>query len=385
MLKGFRLSLVLLMIPFILLGSGHGSKSLLHTQTASTLKPKRLDFGTNLNFFTKVGDFLGGQRPQNFTLTNYWDVQGNLLFSYGIAKNVDATVLLRLYQDVHQEGANFFNRKEYNVPDDVFINLKAGSFGVSNNRINLGTQVSIRLPISDKHNYPFEKYTAGGVELGFNGLFSYFNDPFIHERDLSFHINVGFLYYNDSGKLLYDDRIIGQVFSNTNSSSLEYAAGFSYPTDLFDLNLEVFGSTFISQPDSFAFSREDYLYVTPSIRYKPNWRYHIDLGMDIGLVGDTDESDPRASFAGDNLDLPNYVSWRLHLGFGVVLTAGNDKFGGVGKKADVKERVDFYQRLLQEREKTRSIEEELRRLKREREQAERELEELRQLLEEEGN
>jgi len=50
----------------------------------------------------------------------------------------------------------------------------------------------------------------------------------------------------------------------------------------------------------------------------------------------------------------------------------------------VKEKVDFYERLLQEREKTRSIEEELRRLKREREQAEKELEELRQLLEEEG-
>jgi uncharacterized protein YlxW (UPF0749 family) len=45
--------------------------------------------------------------------------------------------------------------------------------------------------------------------------------------------------------------------------------------------------------------------------------------------------------------------------------------------------VNFYDRLLKEREKARSIEEELRRLKREREQAERELEELRQLLEEE--
>ena len=51
---------------------------------------------------------------------------------------------------------------------------------------------------------------------------------------------------------------------------------------------------------------------------------------------------------------------------------------------EVRSKVDFYENLLRERQKSRNIEEELRRLKKEREQAEKELEELRQMLEEQG-
>ena len=106
--------------------------------------------------------------------------------------------------------------------------------------------------------------------------------------------------------------------------------------------------------------------------------------MDIRASSDKDETSSQVSFL-NNLDLPNYPSWRLKLGASFVLNAGADRIrGGISEKADLKNKVDFYERLLKEKEKTRSIEEELRRLRREREQAEKELEELRQLLEEEG-
>ena len=74
----------------------------------------------------------------------------------------------------------------------------------------------------------------------------------------------------------------------------------------------------------------------------------------------------------------------MTMGLSLVLNGGEYRYksGGTGAE-EVRSRVNFYDRLLKEREKARSIEEELRRLKREREQAERELEELRQLLEEE--
>lgn len=380
----YRLMFALVLVPFLVLGAGFGSKSLLHVQTASTLKAQRLDAGTNLRFFTKAGEFLGGSKPANFTQANYWDVQNNIVLSYGIAEHFDVSAQLRLYQDVHRDGAQFFNPAEYNIPDDLFLQFKAGSFAVASDKVHLGALAEFRLPTGDVHNYPFEPYTAGGFEFGFGGLFSYYNDPFINERDFSFHASVEYYFYNDAGKELYDSRVIGTIEQDGNSTSLNYGVGFSYPTEMFDLNLELFGLTFMSEPDSFAFSREDFMYVTPSIRYKPNWRFNFDLGMDIRLSSDEDTSDPRASFSGQNLDIPNYVSWRMTLGVGVVLTRGTDSFKGVDSKADVKEKVDFYQRLLKEREKTRSIEEELRRLKREREQAEKELEELRQLLEEEN-
>jgi hypothetical protein len=57
--------------------------------------------------------------------------------------------------------------------------------------------------------------------------------------------------------------------------------------------------------------------------------------------------------------------------------------GGYSEEEAGRSRVDFYERLLKDSQKSEQIEEELRRLRKEREQAEKELEELRQMLEEE--
>ncbi|RMF57909.1 MAG: hypothetical protein D6748_10115, partial [Calditrichaeota bacterium] len=169
------------------------------------------------------------------------------------------------------------------------------------------------------------------------------------------------------------------------ASALRWGLGVSYPTELFDLNLELWGNHYINKPDSMAFSRENFVYITPSLKFKPQWWINFTLGLDVRVSSDKDESSKLVSFVGHNLDLPNYPSWKLTLGSHIVLNAGAEKIrGGVGEKSDIRKKVDFYDRLLKEKEKTRSIEEELRRLRREREQAEKELEELRQLLEEEG-
>lgn len=392
MSKGYLLLFLTLLIPCLSLAEGFGSKSMLHVQSAQTLKPRRLDFRTNMRFYTKVGDFLGQQKPSDFSTVNYWDVQANALLTYGFSEHFDASFNVRVYQDVHNQSdiRATGEPSEYNAPDDLFLFLKAGSFGFSNDKLVVGGQGALRFPTGTDYNYPLEDYTAGSLEWGLKFLFSYYNDPFLPDRDFSFHANVGWWYHNDAGKTLAalidpaTNEAVDQQ-ADGNSSALRYGLGFSYPTDLFDLNLELWGNNFISQPDSFAFSRENYVYVTPSIRFKPRWWVNFDLGLDLRVSSDTDETSGLVSFEGQNLDIPNYASWKMTLGANFVLNPGADKLrGGVGSRATIKEKVDFYERLLQERDKTRSIEEELRRLKREREQAEKELEELRQLLDEEG-
>ena len=59
------------------------------------------------------------------------------------------------------------------------------------------------------------------------------------------------------------------------------------------------------------------------------------------------------------------------------------KGGRYGAEKPGQTKVDFYESLLKDSQKSEKIEEELRRLRKEREQAEKELEELRQMLEEE--
>ena len=122
------------------------------------------------------------------------------------------------------------------------------------------------------------------------------------------------------------------------------------------------------------------MYVTPSVKFKPNDWFNFYLGLDVRLSGDENTSSPQLPTTATNLDLPNYPSWKLHLGMNFkVLPWG----GGYAEEEAGRSRVDFYERLLKDSQKSEQIEEELRRLRKEREQAEKELEELRQMLEEE--
>ena len=64
MSKGYSFLLLLLMLPWLAFGEGfgiRGSQSLLRLQTASVLNPQRLDLRADINFFTKLGDYLGSQ------------------------------------------------------------------------------------------------------------------------------------------------------------------------------------------------------------------------------------------------------------------------------------------------------------------------------------
>ncbi len=381
MAQHYRLFWVLLFIPLMAMAfnSGRfGSRGYLHVQSASTLYKGTLDAGTNLNFFTKVGDYLGQQKPQNFAAVNWWDVQFNSVFSYGMLDNFDMTLMWRMYQDTNRGGGNLDN--EYNVPEDIFLDFKTGSWGLNNNRFNVGLLGSLRIPTKKTYNYFFEPYTAGSVEYGFTGLVSFFNDPYLHDRSFSLHLNLGWYNHNDAGKVLFETPT--KVFkASGNATELQYGLAFSYPTELFDLNLEWWGIRFNNRPNTMAYSREDFMYVTPSVRFKPNPWFNFNLGLDVRLSKDEDTSSPLLPSPKRNLNLPNYPSWRLYLGMTFRLLPWG---GGYGSEKPGRSKVDFYESLLKDTKRSEKIEEELRRLRKEREQAEKELEELRQMLEEEG-
>jgi hypothetical protein len=377
----YRLFLLLLLVPLVAFAfnsSRFGSRGFLHVQSASTLYKGTFDVETNLNFYTKVGDYLGDQKPANFAAVNWWDVQFNSVFSYGALDHLDLTLMWRLYQDTNRLGLNGEQQGE-NVPEDLFLDIKTGSWGVSNNRFHLGFLVSGRIPTASYYNYFFEPYSAGGVEYGFTGLASYFNDPYLHDRSYSVHLNLGYYNHNDAGKTLYE--LGDQIWkADGNSTEIQYGLAFSYPTELFQLNLEFWGINFMSQPDTMAYSRENFMYLTPMVRFTPNPWFNFYLGLDVRLSSAENTSSSLLPAPSSNLNLPNYPSWKLHLGLEFrIMPVG----GRYGAEKPGQTKVDFYESLLKDSQKSDKIEEELRRLRKEREQAEKELEELRQMLEEE--
>ena len=350
-----------------------GSKSLMHTQTARTFDSGRFEIHTDLNFFTKLAENLGNINPDDFDAANYWLVNSGIALTYGVSDNFDLTVAPGIYQDTHTTN-------EFNLPDDIRVSLKAGSFDFLDRQMYGGIITSIKFPVGEDHNYPFTYYSSGAIEYGFTGALSYYADPYIPDRSFSAHLNLGWWNFNEAGEELRKGKN-----ATVNSSQFLYAVGFLYPTEMFDFQLELTGATFLEQPDKFVFGREDWMYVTPSIKYKPFGWFAFNFGVDIRVSSDKDESVGLPVF--ENLDLPNYSSWKAHIGFEITLlplTSATQSAAQVGKN-QFNKRVEFFQQIIEDREKSENIKEELDKLKEEREAAEKELEELKQILEEEGN
>ncbi|NOX89524.1 MAG: hypothetical protein GXO77_10890 [Calditrichaeota bacterium] len=379
-MKKVSLILLVLSISFLYSQPPIGSKSLLHTHSAQTMGKGFVTLYSNMNFFTRATQFVGsGQPPQNFSAANYWLVVGQTSLSWGILDHLDLIISPRIYQDTHYSN-------EYNLPGDIFASLKLGSYSFMERKFYTGVITTFRFPTGEKHNYPFVEYASGAVEYAFTGMLSYFMDPYLPDRSLSFHLNLGWWNHNEAGKTVYDYR--GKEFKATkNSSQLQYSLGIVYPTSMFDYRLEIEGITFLNEPDDFVYSRENYMYVSPSIRYNALSWLSADLGVDIRVSSDKNTTNYTkvAELANPDYNLPNYCSWRVQMGLNIqILPITTRRLSSAElEREKFKKRVEFFQKIVEERDRTKDVQEELEKLKKEREQAERELEELKQILQEE--
>ncbi len=374
-MRKISLLLLLLFIGIGLSQPPNGSRSLIHTQSARTFDSGQLEIHSSMDFFTRATEFIGQTNPpQNFHAVNYWLVSGNLAITYGILDNLDLTIAPRIYQDTHYAN-------EYNLPGDVFFTLKGGSFDFAGRHMYGALMTTVRLATAEQHNYPFTEYASGATEYAFTGALSYFMDPYLPERSFNAHLNVGWWNHNEAGVEVYPGKT-----ATHNSTELQYALGLVYPTAMFDYRLEMNGTSFLDQPDEFVYSREDYMYVTPSIRYNAMSWVSMDLGVDIRVSSDVDETSgvPRKTSA--DLNLPNYSSWRVFMGLNLKVlpfTTGSKSEAEV-QRDEFKKRVEFFQKIVEERQQSEDVQEELDRLKEERKDAEKELEELKQIMEEQN-
>ncbi len=376
-MKKVSLILLVLSISFLYSQPPIGSKSLLHTHSSKTMGKGVVTLSSDMNFFTRATEFVGSQKPSNFQAVNYWLVVGQTYLSWGILDNLDLIVSPRIYQDTHYAN-------EYNLPGDLFTSLKLGSFGFWGRKLGVGGAITTRFPIGEQHNYPFVEYASGAIEYALTGMFSYFLDPYLPDRSFNAHLNIGWWNHNEAGRTVYDDGTL-KYKATKNSSELQYALGLVYPTDMFDYRLEVFGTAYLTQPDEFVYSRENYTYVTPSISYKATSWLAADLGIDIRISQDENTTSMVPDRTPKQLNLPNYAAWRVHMGVSLQIWPLTSRKLSTAEleREKFKKRVQFFEKIVQERDRTRDVQEELEKLKKEREQAERELEELKQILQEE--
>ncbi|OGC02401.1 hypothetical protein A2V82_02105 [candidate division KSB1 bacterium RBG_16_48_16] len=380
-MKSFKAMLVLALVFFVFSSSyaivTNGGKGLPHTKSAWVQERGRLTFLSQTRFWGKVGQFPASAAELQTAYT-IWDVQGLVSLNYGMGPHFELTITPLFYQDVHQGES-----EEY--PWDTFIGLKIGSFGPKASSLTYGLELNTRFPTGERHNVLFEDYTAGRVEWGFTGLASYAYDPLYPEDSFNLHANLGYLHHNDVGQELVPRDLVEQQYLNEvevlhPSQELLYAIGFTIPSESFDYGIEMFGNAWLQKPPLTAASRESYLYLNASVKYKPYRWFDFIVSGEYRLTADKDETvGPRAAIEG----MPNYNTWRINVGAKMTLlptsvfrTSERDI---LMQKAQ--SRRELFEQIVRERRETESAEEELERIKEERRKAERELERLRQILE----
>ncbi|MCK4559225.1 MAG: WVD2 family protein [Calditrichia bacterium] len=351
-----------------------GSFGFFHTHEGRTLMPGRWDFGANLNFWTKLGEYLG-EAPPDFSAANYWLVAGNVSASYGIINNLDATLALRVYQDTHHQ--------ENNKPGDLFLTIKGGSFNFERGHFTGALWTTLRFPTGKVHNYPLAEYASGAVEYGFSGGISYYYNPYLPGQGIGLHFNLGWWNHNEKGSEV--DIVDGTTRTATvNSQELKMNLAIGIPTGLFQFRMEMFGGIYTTIPDPFVYSAEDYAFLTPSIRYSPyNWM-SVDLGVDIRISPDDRQRTTGVPDFSNVLDLPkNYPPWKAQLGvqFSLLPAGVREQYGGAADNIQIRRRLNFYEKVMEEKAKAAKLEKEIEELRKVRENADLEIEKLREELE----
>ncbi|APF20476.1 hypothetical protein Calab_1377 [Caldithrix abyssi DSM 13497] len=393
MKKLFFIPIVLLLCSQFVFGQlPNSDRTLMYTQTGRTVEPGRLFVYNEMNFYTKVADFVGNLKPQDFRAANYWLVAGNTVFTYGVGEHFDASLGIRVYQDTHYSN-------EFNLPDDLFLTLRAGSFAFGYGHFNAAFITSFRIPTGEKHNYPFAEYASGAFEYSFMTALSFYLDPYFPDRALSFHYNIGIWNHNEKGRTVYtyernyrDPQGVlhlkgEELIGTRNSVDLRMALAAVFPTDMFDFRVELSGILYLQKPDAFVYSAEEWAFLSPSIRYKPVEWASFDLGADFRLSPAVRQwTNPIIPDISETLDLPkNYPSWRIHLGANLnlkILKSGVQKAEDLYEREQLKQSREYFDAVLREKERSQDIQSEIESLKKLRKETEQEIKELKKLLEE---
>ena len=365
---GMLIVLLVGFLPSVFAIGLNGGNGLTHIKSAWNLKPGYLTLYGRTQFFGKVAS------PQQATAFTYWDVQGAFSLNYGISDHIEFALSPVLYQDT-QKGTT-----GYNLPDDLFLGLKFGSYNLKGTSLTWAVSLDSRFPTAKYHNIPFEPYSAGTIEWGFTGMLTYSKDPLYPEDNLNIHANLGYLNHNDVGQKL--SKSYPTISVANMSQQLFYGIGMKIPNSELDFSVELYGNKFLQQPPSTAFSLEEYMYLTPGINYRAYRWLTLSIATDFRLTPDKDETLANSD-SYITPDMPNYPNWRINLGLSITLLPTS-----VYKLSDkdilmrkAESRRELFEQIIKEQRETESAEEELERIKEERRKAERELERLRRILE----
>ncbi|MCH8021758.1 hypothetical protein IH785_18160 [candidate division KSB1 bacterium] len=349
----------------------NGNRGLNYVHSASTLPAGFLTTKLYSRGYSTVSNEPTGS-------VNIYDLNGRLSINYGLSKHFELAVTPLLYGDT-----NF--GVELNNPGDVFMSVKFGSLGSPGSSLTYGLAVNTKVPLGKVYNIPFEPYGAKRIGFGATGMISYSKDALYPDEALNLHFNLGYWNHNDVGAKLTNNVAAAKPASM--SQEILYAMGVRVPKNKFEFSAELYGNFFLKAPPESAYSRENYLYISPAASYKLTRWMSLSLGADLRIFESSDKTLYAPAAAGIARTLasaqPNYAGWRLNFGthFSLLPTKmyRPNQRDVLLQKAE--NRRELFEKIIREQRATESAEAELERIKAERVRAEKELARLRRILE----
>ena len=347
----------------------------IHTYDARTLNPGKFVFYNNLNFYSKASELSDPSIPSDdFRANNYWTVGDNFSFSYGIMKHFDASLGIRIYQDTNVKEDN-------NLPDDLFLTLRGGSFSFADNHFHQAAIVGFRFATAKYHNYLWSEFSSGAaLEYGIKWAVTYYSDKYLMDKKFNLHFNLGYWNHNEKGVDLYEMSNGSQLSGSVNSGSIDLALAAVVPTTHVDFRFELNGMYYLTNPDSFVYSNSSYTYFSPSLKYKASKMFSIDFGADFRLSGDDRDIPSWMRHPAKHLNLPKmYVPWKVN--FGISFAFGNLQEVTYYENPKEQEKAKLMNKIHYEEQKSQKKQKEIMNIRQVGDEIDKEIEDLQKKLE----
>ncbi len=347
----------------------NGGKGLIYTSAAQTNAPGLLSFDLYTRSYSKP---LAGRDIRN----NVMAISGN----FGFTQHTELGVTQIVYQDINYNLQSTSDNYQLMGYTQLHFKLANYRINLGNKYLFFGTMLNVTKQ-GKLYNIYLEPYYDVGIAGELDFLFSYYWNPFYPEESPALHLNFGYINFNDHQEIFQSGQAI-PVSLGFVKSSLRY-----------DYGAEIHGRLFVNPPYAEAYSQENYLYFSPSYRYK------IFLGLSIGLYADillfSQDEKTDNQYVEDLPSIPQYSEWRIGFKFNYIPSTGFYKiptFEKVSKETVTKESLRarrvitdkkaLFEWIVDENKGAEYIDLELEKIREERKRAEEELEKLKKELSE---
>ncbi|NQU06579.1 MAG: hypothetical protein HQ568_10835 [Calditrichaeota bacterium] len=273
-------------------GQFYGGRGYLHTNAALLLPPGALDLSFYARGYTT-------QIPATTSDIEGWTYLSNgtsaLTATFGYTRKFELAFTQILYQDLNGTFKKIGDDVSILIPGDTYIRFKIGGWSVGEKGF-FSLLPALRYRVGRYHDIHLEPYESDAVEPELTMIYSYYWKPLYPDEDKSLHFNVGYLNHNDHES------------PTSASQEVNYLVSFLYPFRILDFGCELYGTHFVKKPVITVLGREDWLYVTPMMRYKPFKGFQFTVGIDMLVLGYINTSVPTHKV---NTNFPNYSKWRV--------------------------------------------------------------------------